>query len=64
MAIDRNRRRVATWLRDDSGPTAAEYAMLLALLVVAIIAAITTVGGTTSSIWDNNTEQIGDALTP
>ena len=35
---------VASFLRDESGPTAVEYAVMLALIIVVCITAITTLG--------------------
>jgi len=37
-------RNVADFLRDESGPTAVEYAVMLALIIVVCITAITTLG--------------------
>ena len=36
--------RVADFLKQEDGPTAVEYAVMLALIVVVCIAAITTLG--------------------
>jgi pilus assembly protein Flp/PilA len=38
------RERVARFLKAEDGPTAVEYAVMLALIVVVCIAAITTLG--------------------
>jgi len=38
--------KVTQFLSDESGPTAVEYAVMLALIVVVCIAAITTLGRT------------------
>jgi len=35
------------FLRSEDGPTATEYAVLLALIVIAIIVAVATLGGKT-----------------
>ena len=35
----------ASFLRNEDGPTAVEYAVMLALIVVVCISAITTLGG-------------------
>jgi len=40
-------------LRDEDGPTAVEYAVMLALIVVVCIAAITTLGSNASSTFNN-----------
>ncbi len=39
------------FLRDDDGPTAVEYAVLLGLILIAIIGAIGTVGLQTGGLW-------------
>jgi len=41
------------FLSDESGPTAVEYAVMLALIVVVCIAAITTLGKNASSVFSN-----------
>ncbi len=44
-------RWVANFLKAEDGPTAVEYAVMLALIVVACIAAITTFGQNTNSTF-------------
>ncbi len=41
------------FLRDDSGPTAVEYAVMLALIVVVCIVAVTALGTNVSSVFNN-----------
>jgi len=41
------------FLLDESGPTAVEYAVMLALIVVVCIAAITTLGNNANSTFSN-----------
>ncbi len=41
------------FLRDEDGPTAVEYAVMLALIIVVCIAAITTLGGNASATFSN-----------
>jgi pilus assembly protein Flp/PilA len=50
------------FLRDESGPTATEYAVLLALILAVIIATITAVGNSTSSLWKSDANQINSAM--
>ena len=38
------RRQVARFLKDEDGPTAVEYAVMLALIIVVCITAITALG--------------------
>jgi Flp pilus assembly pilin Flp len=43
--------RLIDFLRDESGPTAAEYALLLGFILMVVIAAVAAVGNSTSSLW-------------
>jgi len=45
--------KVQQFLRDENGPTAVEYAVMLALIVVVCIAAITTLGNNANSTFSN-----------
>lgn len=45
--------RAADFLRDEDGPTAVEYSVMLALIVVVCIGAITLIGNKVSSIFTN-----------
>ena len=46
-------RRVIRFLRDESGPTAVEYAVMLAMIIVAVMGAIGVVGHETGGMWSN-----------
>jgi pilus assembly protein Flp/PilA len=46
-------KKVKQFLSDESGPTAVEYAVMLALIIVVCITAVTTVGQTASSTFEN-----------
>ena len=54
--------RLAGFLRDEDGPTAAEYAMLLALILAVVITAIQAVGNTSSGlvVQRHHPDQHGD----
>jgi pilus assembly protein Flp/PilA len=41
------------FLSDENGPTAVEYAVMLALIIVVCITAITTLGVNASNIFSN-----------
>ena len=41
------------FLREEDGPTAVEYAVMLALIIVVCIAAITTLGTNASNVFNN-----------
>jgi pilus assembly protein Flp/PilA len=44
---------VRRFLREEDGPTAVEYAVMLALIIVVCIAAITTLGKNASNTFNN-----------
>lgn len=52
-------RWVSNFLKREDGPTAVEYAVMLALIIVACIAAITSFGQNTNSTFSF----VGSALT-
>ncbi|MGL4461259.1 MAG: Flp family type IVb pilin [Planctomycetia bacterium] len=52
------------FLREEDGPTAVEYAVLLSLIIVVCLSAIKLVGDKNASMWDGNETSIGAALTP
>jgi pilus assembly protein Flp/PilA len=45
--------RTVQFLRDEDGPTAVEYAVMLALIVVVCISAITTLGSNANNTFSN-----------
>ncbi len=51
---------VLAFLRREDGPTAVEYAVMLALIVVVCVAAIQTIGNNV----DETAEVVSSALTP
>jgi len=46
-------RKAIVFLKREEGPTAVEYAVMLALIIAVLIAAITSLGGTTSGMYNN-----------
>jgi pilus assembly protein Flp/PilA len=44
---------LVNFLRDESGPTAVEYAVMLALIIVVCIAAVITLGQNASGTFAN-----------
>ena len=46
-------RRAVAFLKEESGPTAVEYAVMLALILVAIFAAVSNIGDTTNDMYNN-----------
>jgi pilus assembly protein Flp/PilA len=51
-------KRILQFLQDESGPTAVEYAVMLAMIIGSCIAAITLVGGEAGGSWDNTSDQL------
>jgi len=45
--------KIQQFLQDDRGPTAVEYAVMLALIVVVCITAITTLGTNSNNTFAN-----------
>ena len=53
-------RRLVEFVKAEDGPTAVEYAVMLALIIVVCIAAITTLGSNANSTFSF----VGSALKP
>ena len=51
---------VVEFLKREDGPTAVEYAVLLALIIVVCIAAVTAIGGASNQTFS----QVGSAIKP
>ena len=55
------------FLKNEDGPTAVEYAVMLALIIVVCISAITTLGQNANNVFTsvgNTVASCGDALHP
>ena len=50
---------ILNFVKDESGPTAVEYAVMLALIIVVCIAAVITLGQNASTTFANVATQIG-----
>jgi pilus assembly protein Flp/PilA len=50
--------QLVAFLKDESGPTAVEYAVMLALIIVVCIAAVITLGKNASTTFANVATQI------
>ena len=46
------------FLQDESGPTAVEYAVMLAMIIGSCIAAISLVGGEAGGSWHATSDQL------
>ena len=53
-------KQLVSFLRKEDGPTAVEYAVMLALIIVVCIAAITTLGSNANSTFSF----VGSAIKP
>ena len=53
-------KKTVRFLKKEDGPTAVEYAVMLALIVVVCIAAITTLGSNANSTFSF----VGSSITP
>jgi pilus assembly protein Flp/PilA len=52
-------RKVGRFIRSDDGPTAVEYAVMLALIVVVCLASIKTIGTNAKTTFTNVGASIG-----
>jgi pilus assembly protein Flp/PilA len=50
---------LVSFLKDESGPTAVEYAVMLALIIVVCIAAITALGSNANNTFSFVSNKIG-----
>jgi len=55
---ERSMKHVLNFIRNESGATAIEYALIASLIAVAIITAVTTVGTKVSTVFT----EVGNAL--
>jgi len=56
------RRFITRFLRDQSGATALEYGIILALMFLVILSALTAFGGTSSGIFNSAMNAIRTAM--
>ena len=55
--------KFARFLKDESGATAIEYGLIVALIAVVIIAAVTAIGGTLNDTFTTIDTKLGEANT-
>lgn len=53
--------KVRRFLKNEDGPTAVEYAVMLALIIIVCLAAITAVGTQAAAQFNNIATQVGKA---
>ncbi len=56
--------KLLRFLREDDGPTAVEYAVMLAMIIVVCLTAITSVGQQTALLWNSNEQGLLSAFNP
>ena len=56
--MDRLIRSLVRFLKSEDGPTAVEYAVMLALIIVVCLVAITALGSTTSQTFNTVTDRL------
>jgi pilus assembly protein Flp/PilA len=54
--------RFLRFLRDESGPTAVEYAVMLALIIGVCIGAVGFFGSTASGSWQDSSVKLGATM--
>jgi len=52
---------MVAFLKNEEGPTAVEYAVMLALIIVVCLAAVTTIGTNSSQTFSNVGSAIGSS---
>ena len=57
-------RIIKQFIRDESGPTAVEYAIMLALILAVVIASITLVGTETSALFQHSADSMDGNWVP
>lgn len=53
------KKKIAAFLKSEDGPTAVEYAVMVALIIVVAIGAVTLLGQKTSETFNNVATTIG-----
>lgn len=62
MSFSHWRERIHRLITSEEGPTAVEYAIMLALIVVACIGAVGSLATATGSSFDRSSQAINQAL--
>ena len=58
----RNLQRFVKFLKAEDGPTAVEYAVMLALIVAVCIGAVHAMANATASSFDHSANQLGGVM--
>ncbi len=62
MFIGRTKKLLSRFWADESGPTAVEYAVIIALIIVVCISAVSSLSTATRASLDASSSAIGGAL--
>ena len=60
--VDVMLKRLKQFIQDESGPTAVEYAVILALIVASIMTAVNTLATQTAASYNNSASQLSGVL--
>ena len=55
-------KKLLRFLQDESGPTAVEYAVMLAMIIMVCVAAVNLVGQTTAASFTDSATQLEDSF--
>ncbi len=53
--------QIRSFLRNDDGPTAVEYAVMLAAILMVLIGTVRQIGSASDGLWTNNNQKMEDA---
>ena len=56
--------RVVRFLKNEDGPTAVEYAVMLAMIIVAAISAVLSTGEVQRALWFDTADALNDVVQP
>ncbi len=54
--------RIVHFIQDEDGPTAVEYAVMLALIIAVCIIAIGSVGSATSNMFNDSANELANVI--
>jgi pilus assembly protein Flp/PilA len=57
-------RKIAQFLRDESGPTAVEYAIMLAVILLACISAVLSTGDVQQAMFFDTAAELNEKMFP
>jgi len=55
-------KRILRFFRNEDGPTAVEYAVMLAMILLVCLGAIVVLGEATQSLWESNEDGLQKAF--